>query len=632
MADRLEIVQGATPYHYHVLPSEISRATVSPQREAIFQYLSRLSSDDFVDYVIDLLVEVNGHTLVERTEGPGDEKQDILTLDQSGERHLTQCKHTINYKDNTSGDELDLLFGACHRKNCRRALYVTNTDLTPQAKRYVTDKEYTRFAASDAGIPEIDYWNGRRIWDQVSKSHAILNKWFSGMAQAHALRRFFFDVVITRMPSGEPCELYAQDLATALEQTYTVAVAENRSFDVTVDASVMFNLSDWFRGSGDLGIAFVPPTGDCWHPNMPLRTLRIQALISDAVDAYDVAKCRDRITDIVVASLSGTGEDEWWHAVSTAPQAFVFLQDVAKARLVDIEAPETFVRVGVEPAMRERTWAFRPGSDFAKVVSPGDPDDVAWTHAETGSTLRILVDEDIHPALAFDLQLRQDRIIGELRTHAFRAVENADAAIIETVRRLVDPRWFVLTSSRGELFWGYPPDADETATKRLEGVLLRRGIEVLAVKDSDRDTLLESVNSSPAEFGGMIVTGEHASSTPIKLEHRTFLFSRDFELAGRPSVEHLVELAKFKMTYEVKHGYNALGEKSEHTITGEEIKRLLFDPMSLRGRRMIDIGISNRSLSIHLRIREGSISIAESLVAGYASEFADACEDIVRRL
>lgn len=151
MADRLEIIQGATPYHYHVLPSDMSRATVSPQREAIFQYLSRLGSDHFVDFVIDLLVEANGHTLVERTEGPGDEKQDILTLDQVGERHLTQCKHTINYKDNTSGDELDLLFGACHRKNCRRALYVTNTDLTPQAKRYVTDKEYARLTASDAG-------------------------------------------------------------------------------------------------------------------------------------------------------------------------------------------------------------------------------------------------------------------------------------------------------------------------------------------------------------------------------------------------------------------------------------------------------------------------------------------------
>lgn len=452
------------------------------------------------------------------------------------------------------------------------------------------------------------------------------------MAQAHALRRFFFDVVITRMPSGEPCELCAQDLATVLERTHAVAVAENRSFDVTVDVSVMFNLSDWFRGSGDLGIAFAPTTGGCWHPNMPLRTLRIQALISDAVGAYDVATYRDRITEVVVASLSNTGENEWWHAVATAPQAFVFLQDVAKATLVDIEAPETFVRVGPEPAMRERTWAFRPGSDFTRVVSPDDPDDIAWTHVETGSTLRMLVDEDIHPARTFDLQLRQNHILEELRTHAFRAVENADATIIETVRRLVDPRWFVLMSSRGGLFWGYPPDADERATGRLEDVLRRRGIEVLAVRDSDRDTLLKSANLSPAEFRGMIVTGEHASSTPIAIANRTFWFSRDFELASRPSAENLVKLAKFKMTYEVKHGYDALKGKSEQTIAGEEIQRLLFDPMSVRGCRMIDIGISKRSLSIHLRIREGSIGIAESLVPGYATEFADACEEALRRL
>jgi hypothetical protein len=88
----VEIIQAATSYHYHVLPSDLARATLSPERAAISQYLSRLGSNRFVDFV----VEVEGHTLVDRPDGPGDEKQDILTLDPKAGRHLTQCKHTAN--------------------------------------------------------------------------------------------------------------------------------------------------------------------------------------------------------------------------------------------------------------------------------------------------------------------------------------------------------------------------------------------------------------------------------------------------------------------------------------------------------------------------------------------------------
>jgi hypothetical protein len=633
MSRKLNIIQGTTPSYYHVLPSDLARVTVSPQRDAIFHCLSRIGSDYFVDFVIDLLVIVTGHTLVERTDGPGDEKQDILTLDRSGHRHLTQCKHTINSGDKTSGDELDVLFGACHRKNCRTGLYVTNADLTPQAMRYVTDKEYTRLGAVDPRSPTIDYWNGRRIWDQVSKSNAILNKWFSGMAQAHALRRFFFDAVITGMPSGEPCTLSAQELARALERTYDVAPAQNASFDVTIDATLTLNLSDWFRAFGDLGVRFLRPDDGTWHPAFPLRTVRIQALLSENVGAYDITEYRTRIARTIATALSDTAQPEWWHMLVTAPQAFVFLQDVAKAALVDIDGPDAFVRLGAEPLSLEREWAFRPGSDFARLPSSDDPDDVAWIHSTTGSTLRLLVDEAIHPMVAYDLQLRQAAILQQLRTHSFRAVENADATVIETVRRLTDPRWFVLQSSHRELFWTYPPDADAEIVARLEGVLQRRGVEVLIVRDEDRDTLLKAVESSPPESGGaMLVTGEHASCTPVALHRRTFWFSRDSELASRPSLEQLLNLVKFKLTHESKHGFDAFGGKREETLAGEEIRRLLFDPISFRGRRMIDVGFSNRKLSIHLRVRDRVIASAAQLATDYAAEFAAVCDEVLRCL
>jgi hypothetical protein len=178
--------------------------TISPEKTAIFEYLSRIGSDRFVEFIADWLVHVEGHKFVDKTDGPGDEKQDILTLRPDRHRHLTQSKHTARYGNNSSGDELDLLVAACLRKDCRSALYVTNADLTVQAKRYVTDREYLRgWPASAEFTPNIDYWNGERIWQRIAGNEAILNKWFGGMAQSHGLRVFFSDFVVLRMPQGE---------------------------------------------------------------------------------------------------------------------------------------------------------------------------------------------------------------------------------------------------------------------------------------------------------------------------------------------------------------------------------------------------------------------------------------------
>lgn len=201
---RVDVLQATSSYYYHVVPGELERVTLTPEERAIFEYLFRIGSDRFVEFVTDILVHVEKHTLVDKTDGSGDEKQDILTIDLQGHRHLTQCKHTMHHGDNNSGDELDLLVGACLRKECRSALYVTNADLTVQAKRYINDREYLRGWPEKADFkPHIDYWNGERIWKRIAGNETILNKWFGGMAQSHGLRLFFTDIVVLQMPAGE---------------------------------------------------------------------------------------------------------------------------------------------------------------------------------------------------------------------------------------------------------------------------------------------------------------------------------------------------------------------------------------------------------------------------------------------
>ena len=155
---RVRILRATALEYYHSIPSELDLVTISPEQNAIFQYLSAVHPDAFQYFVADVLVLVERHHLIDVTGGPGDEKQDILTQTPDGLRQLTQCKHTVNFMEKSSGDDLDQLFAAAFRKDCQSALYVTNGELTPQAKRYVTDHEYLRGSSKDlSNAPTVEF-------------------------------------------------------------------------------------------------------------------------------------------------------------------------------------------------------------------------------------------------------------------------------------------------------------------------------------------------------------------------------------------------------------------------------------------------------------------------------------------
>ncbi len=229
MMPQMSILSATTQHWYHLVEGEEERAKLTPQRDAILAILAQIPYDKFPELVEDLLVEAEGHIRVDVTDGPGDEKQDILTKTKAGERHLTQCKHTTKHTEKSSGDGLDVLFGACHRKNCRHGLYVTNGELTPQAKRYITDDEFRRLAS---GALELDYWDAKRIWERIERSPNVLKKWFGGMVQADGLRLFYFDIVVQNCPRsillcahqmidylGDPGQIGAPDLKYTVEES-----------------------------------------------------------------------------------------------------------------------------------------------------------------------------------------------------------------------------------------------------------------------------------------------------------------------------------------------------------------------------------------------------------------------------
>jgi hypothetical protein len=442
------------------------------------------------------------------------------------------------------------------------------------------------------------------------------------------------DVAATNMPSGALGSLDAKLVAESLRRAgYTLTASpDGESFDAVIDDTLTITISDWFRAANDLDIPFLLPEDGSTrgHPRAPIPTLRVQALLSDKVGAFNAAAYRDRLVELVSSALPGAQSGCWWHVVATSPQAPVFLQDVLKTVLASIEDAATFVRDG-SVAEKERAYAFELPSPWRLAPDADDPDDDAWRHDATNTEARILVAQPTHPLIAFDFHLHQRRIVDTLKTSVFRAVTQADVSIVETVRRLSGPDWFVLQSSNGDLYWAVPQNGDAQAAELLERVLERRGIEVFQVRDEDRDQIIQSIDHNPT-IGGMIVTGGQAQTTPVRLDQRTFWLSRHLVLATKVDATVALDLLKYKATYESRHGFDMLGDRTEATFASEELRQLLFDPLSPRGPRMLDIAVANGAVSVYLRIRDGNIAAAGDLVPQYLTELDAVCADVMSRL
>lgn len=614
---KISIIKAYTEKYYHVLPSQLEMITVSPEREAIFKYLSQIGADRFPEFVKDVLVIVEGHQPVDITDGTGDEKQDILTMTPAGERQLTQCKHTSRYEEHYSGDELDLLFGAAFRKNCSTVLFVTNSDLTPQGKRYVTDKEYARGARTSGAIPEIDYWNGERVWQRIAGNTSILNKWFSGMAQAHGLRSFSFDLAITRLPEGDFNDLEPKTLFEALGRIDQAEKVENDLYQIEMDEKISFTITTWFRSDLDLDVRYVSPKENK-VVNAPVRTLKIQVSLKADVSSYSPEAIQDRIVGFIAeAILPQTDQDEWWYLIATSPQAFVFLHDIITPKVIPVGLSQTYVKACGSQITREREWIFPTGEEYKRLIGE-DQDELCWAHFPSGTEIWLLLEQHPHPIAAYENYLRQLELIERLQDYELRVVPAASKKTVDLVRNCTGPKWVVMVAEDHTLFFAFPREEDEDTIRRVERSLRDRQITVLHIKEKHKNSVLERIDTSP-NLGGIVTGSESEIVTPVMLNKRVYLLTRQIKVVPPKEKETWLRLFKFKRKYESQHGVKDL-MKETNRFSIDEIAANLYDMLSVRGTRMLDITFSDEEMKIAFRVREPSADSTNMILPAFIKE------------
>ncbi|GEM_PF-1817185 len=628
MKKHLTLLQGVTQMHFHTVPSELSMITVTPERKAISDYLSRIKYDDFPEFVRDVL-KSQGHSDVRITDGPGDEKQDLLSTTPIGERQLTQCKHTIHAEQHYSGDELDLLFAACNRKNCTRGLFATNGDLTPQAKRYITDREYARLATQQGTARiELEYWNGTRIWDLIATNNAILNKWFSGMGQTHGLRSFSFELVIQRMPDRKIDAIRSADVVSALGGA--VAKSAGGAQEGKLGDNIRFTIEDWFANDLNLGVNFVGPPTEHRLVNIPLAALKVRVTIADSVGQYDPAKYRDQVVEFIGSrALPTLAGGKWWQMIATPAQAFLFLQDIVQPKVITIADAATFVRVAAGAVSGEKEWLSLSNAEYTRVTENGG-DELHWKHIASDTLIRIYVSQRPHPVAAYEHSLRQVALTKQIANYEFRAIAQVAPNDFDRVRHLIsDPRCILMSSDRGELFWAFPPGTEPEKIAEIDAKLGQQGFKVLLVADEDRAKLVDWIDVTPPDTEWFLNDSEGDLVVPVALDKRMFWLTREIELRRPEKIDTWMELVTFKAQYEVQHGYDFMRGKTQAHLSGSEIQPLLFDVLTMRGGRMLDFVFANRKLNINLRIREESVDATEAVIPRYIAELQHLTDEIL---
>lgn len=595
--DPVRIMRGVSVEHYHTVPGELDLLTVTPEQQAIFQYLSAVDPDRFQEFVADVLVHTHGHTLMDITGGPGDEKQDILTTTPEGERQLTQCKHTINFGAKSSGDDLDQMFSAAFRKDCQIALYVTNGDLTTQAKRYVNDREYLRGSrVNPEFVPSVHYWNGRNIWEHIASHAQLLNKWFSGAAQVHGLRTVSVRMVSTKMPDREVQDCEPERVLTAFD-------GDKGRFTLTADT--------WFASAEE-----VPGAAGKLTWNSPIPALRAQ-LTQKTAGLFAVD---DAVMAAGAAALSSLGKAEgWFHQYVSAPTSVLVVHDLQRPVMCEIANARALVKVG-EEIEDELVWSFDPGEGFVR----DEEEELSWSHELTGTEWSVTVQQPIGFQEGYGIKLRQEQMIRSAGSYTFWMLDDTRRNQ-ELVFSLISVQGMVL--QHGEhLLLALPLPAAESTARQFESFCKRNDVPYRKLDDDERQIVLSRVEEIPI-VEAKLVSSMRELQSPIDLTTRFAVLNR--KLSFPPfSVRAWPEMLVYKWGWEQKRGFDALAGQTSAQLGSEELRGRLFDIQSVRGSHMLDIGLGKEELLLFLRRIVDIPDRASSIAAEMMAELERIIEDL----
>lgn len=615
---KIQIVGGMTQQSYHTIPDDKDLIITSPKKESIFKFLSQISYKEFPEFVKDILVKVEKYTISDITDGPGDEKQDILVTNTKGQRCLIQCKHSEKIGSHYSGDELDRIVAACLRKGCQHAIFVTNTDLTPQAKGYITDKRF-QIGWPDKENPIIvEYWNDAIIWDKIQSCTDILNKWFGNLGQTNGLRNFKLEISLQNLPIKKRfnSDNHFKNLLNTLLDEGKIERVDNRSYTAQLSKKIKLHIEEWFLLPHKLNLNYALWNTEGQVDYSAQHGLGIEVIIADKFK-YSPDQIVEDVVNYLFKDIKQSELHKWWHILASEPKGFIFLHDIGETRQIILSGSRTFVKIN-DAIFNERNYVSLDSDHF---TIKSEDDDSIYIHKLSGVRVMQMFEEIMNPVEVYQQQIFQLSQLEKFKNYTFKAIDGIESSMMMRIRQIIDPTWVALQHGEDAILWGMPQDVNEESVKYVESKLKALGLQVLTVKDELRDQILESVRSDVPPPTVQFVSDPDILSFPVNLASRAFWLYKDLPEEINISIEKALRLLEFKWYFEGTDVINYADGQGQIRTHTSELPNLLFDVLTFRGSRMFDIALHSKPYSVHVRFRENKIGLSNSLVLEYVEFF-----------
>jgi len=188
--------------------------------------------------------------------------------------------------------------------------------------------------------------------------------------------------------------------------------------------------------------------------------------------------------------------------------------------------------------------------------------------------------------------------------------------------------WVALQMNEDTLIWCFSPDTEPGIIERLEKKVEILGKTVKQIMVTDIPKILDNISFDMGSARFFITSNVNNLSFPIDLQQRVFWISKELKLKGKFNEQQAINLLKFKFAYEQEHGFDNLsGETTLKTHTSE-LPELLYDPLTFRGTRMLDIAIRKNPIMINIRFRDYSLQTSNELALSAIREFSDVYKKI----
>ena len=606
-------ISGATPAIFRSTPRQEKLLLLSPKQETIFTYLSKIPHQRFPEFIGDILASTDGHKIVDLSDAPGDEKQDILTINPEGKRCLFQCKHTTNRRIKYSGNLLDRLFAASIRKNCDVAIFVTNGDLSTQGKRYINDSEYKRKTIPQNGAIVIDYWNGDRIWQKLQTNPTILNKWFGNLGQAHGLRNFSFEITLYRLPYHltASSDIYEQLLDKLLELGKIEQTERRFVYKGSLGNKVSFIINRSHQFQSNFDINYLSPEDDKRYVNKPLESLAIAVTIKDNA-AFTPRSVRKQILSYLVNEhLPPIPSDSWWHIVCSRITSFIFIHDISKSKPVSLDSCETFIKSESSKVMEEILFC-KLKREFKQAKHTAD----RTIHSISKCQVMQYFTQKREPFDEFNNSGVQFTQYSFMSDCIVQSTGKTDAITQREIVKMLPGYWFSFTEDK-MLIWFIPEDEKLPVIQSVEKNINSLGFQVFPLTQKAKAAVIDNIKMHLPDF--IIHDNLNMVRFPIDLSRRKFVISNSFSFDQKAGFDLIESLVKFKLSYERHWGY--INELYKKSYSYRDLTDILFQPGEMRGEKMFDINIWDNPIEIVMQFNKCPVKPSNEVATSFVEEF-----------